>query len=406
LLPLAAITTSAQPVGRGPDQLVTPTAMSGQTEGLLWRIMAQAIVLISDADPADPSLAINVEAVPVRSVTATTFRGDFALNHRAGFTIQVLTYVKDLQYLEQPEDFAVEPGLVPLPGVDPCPSIPVRRSKVDAPALNVAVLERLPLNPRPSPLVPLRPPLLPPGRTPVAGTQLPGDFTGGWGFRYPDSRTQPDAGPVLDPRGARSPSLWPVQPGDYLELRDGGLPHRIRAISYNTWPNDPPPARRVPPASRRDPIPGSNPPVLEGNVLLLETPAPHPFAYTKEYRIRRSPRAQVGALPLKLPEGVAIDLTTNFRFAGAGAPPLSIDPRTGCIDILFAPSGGVVGRGSVGDRITFWMRDVTLDWEQPGEQLLISIDTRSGLIGAYPVHTADNYADPFLLTRDGRPSGL
>ena len=48
---------------------------------------------------------------------------------------------------------------------------------------------------------------------------------------------------------------------------------------------------------------------------------------------------------------------------------MPIDPVTGNIDILFSPFGGVVGRGSAGDRIVVWLRDVTLDPEQPGEQV-------------------------------------
>ena len=73
-----------------------------------------------------------------------------------------------------------------------------------------------------------------------------------------------------------------MQPGDYLELKGGGLLHRIQAITYSTWPNDPPPARRLPAPLRRDPVPGSSPPVLEGNTLILQAPLSYPIDYTKD----------------------------------------------------------------------------------------------------------------------------
>jgi hypothetical protein len=198
--------------------------------------------------------------------------------------------------------------------------------------------------------------------------------------------------------------LWPVQAGDYLEVKGGPL-HRIRAVSYNTWPRDNP-RQNSAPADRRDPVPGSNPPVLEGNVLLLQSPLPHPVGFTKEYRVLRAPRPALGESPLLLPEGVAIDLTTNFIFATVGAPPLPIDPVTGAIDVLFSPGGGLAGRGSSADRVTLWLRDAHRDRAQPGEQVLISIDSRSGQVGAHPVNIDNNDADPYRFTRDGRSSGL
>ena len=66
-------------------------------------------------------------------------------------------------------------------------------------------------------------------------------------------------------------------------------------------------------------------------------------------------------------------------------------------DAAFSPAG---------NRIALWLRDVTLDPEQPGEQLLMTVHARSGLIAAHPVDTSNNYADPYRFTRDGRSSGL
>jgi hypothetical protein len=405
LVPIAGLTASLQPVAAGANRLVTPAAMSGHVGTLPWQIIPGAVLIVHDSDPAGPSLPTNLETVRVLSASATSFQADFQHDHPAGCTIKILAYVKDLWYIEQPVDYVVEPGVSMLPGTDPLPGLNARQLKVDASALNVAILERLPLYPRGGPLPSLRPPSLLPGSAPPAGAQVPGDFTGGYGFAYPDSRPVPNVGAVVDPSTPNLPSLWPVQPGDYLELNGGGLVHRIAAVTYYTWPNDP--ARPSQPAARRrDPVPGSNPPVLEGNALFLQSPLPHAVELTREYRILRSPRVTAGEFALQLPEGVAIDLIKNALFAGAGAPLLPVDPLTGQIDILFAPRGSVVGRGSADERITFWLRDVTLDPAQPGEQLLITVSTRSGLIGAHPVDPSNNYADPYRFTRDGLSSGL
>src|SRR5437660_1662395 len=75
----------------------------------------------------------------------------------------------------------------------------------------------------------------------------------------------------------------------------------------------------------------------------------------------RTPRRIQGEAGIKLPQDVAIDLDKNFAYG----TPLPIDPSTGNIDLLFAPGGGLTGRGLANDRINLWVRDVTLDVTNP-----------------------------------------
>jgi type II secretory pathway pseudopilin PulG len=177
-------------------------------------------------------------------------------------------------------------------------------------------------------------------------TPLPGDFSGGY--------TQKN--------------LWPVQLGDYFQANGGGLMHRIGAV-------------------------------VDANTLLLDTSLPQPINSTKQYRIiRKVPRALPGEATLQLAQDVVIDLAKSYQIPTANAD--------GSIDILFAPSGSVIVAGA-NDKIILWVRDVTRDVSQdpntPGDQTLIAIYVRTGLVAAFEVAPG---TDPYLFTRDGRSSGL
>jgi hypothetical protein len=130
-----------------------------------------------------------------------------------------------------------------------------------------------------------------------------------------------------------------------------------------------------------------------------------------------------------MPQAVVIDLGTNFTFGNQ----LPIDPLAGTVDILFAPSGSVVGRAQTGGSIVLWVRDATQDTPPDpvpgyppndpnhllgtapfgGQPTLISLYTRTGFIAAHPVDprprpltTPPTPPDPYFYTKDGRSSGL
>src|SRR5262249_60636700 len=114
-----------------------------------------------------------------------------------------LTVATDAQYIQQPGDFVVLPGVANDPGGNP---LPIRRIYTTDPTLLKIGLE--------------------PGNPTAA------DFSGGFGL------------PLS--------SAWPVQVGDYLEV-NGGLPHQITGLpdTLTLTLAAPPPA----------PTPQANPPV-------------------------------------------------------------------------------------------------------------------------------------------------
>lgn len=169
--------------------------------------------------------------------------------------------------------------------------------------------------------------------------------------------------------GGANESLWPVQSGDYIEIKGGGLMHLITKVA-------------------------------SANSLLLASPAGPLGSPTSQYRIVRGPRLLQGEKPLQLPESVILDLAKSV-----GLPP---DPSSGGLapskDILFAPSGAVLHPAGLSDKIILWVRDGSLEATNPGEQFLVTIYKRTGLIAVHPVDTGST--DPYSYTRDGRSSGL
>ena len=158
-------------------------------------------------------------------------------------------------------------------------------------------------------------------------------------------------------------NLWPVQVGDYFEANGGGLMHQIISVQPNS--------------------------------LGLLSPLPQPInpPGTKQYRIVRRPRVLPGEAALSLAQDIVIDLTQSI---------LPARNPDGSIDIVFAPSGAVLVTG-INDRVIFWVRDVTQDASTPGDQRLISINVRTGWVGADQVAPPP---DPYLFTRSGTSSGL
>ena len=184
-------------------------------------------------------------------------------------------------------------------------------------------------------------------------------------------------------------NLWPVQVGDYIEIKGGGLVRRITAVAQNTL------------------------------TLAPSSAYPYPILPTSDYRIIRAPRPLVGEANLDLPKEIAIQGNTT------PIPPNPIDPTMifGSVarqpdapnppvpfDILFSPAGPVIGsavssyvQGVGSEAVIFWVRDVSLDSPTDGEPLLLTIYAKTGLIAVHPVSPLPDY---FTAVKDGRASGL
>jgi prepilin-type N-terminal cleavage/methylation domain-containing protein len=229
-----------------------------------------------------------------------------------------LTVATDAQYIQQPGDFVVVPGVADPFGIGG--TLPFRR------IFTTTNLQTVALEP-----------------TAVANAA---DFSGGFGM------------PVS--------SSWPVQAGDYLEV-NGGLPHQIAGLTDTL-------------------------------TLTLASPLPAAIPQTNptlNYRIIRAPRVQ-GEDQLQLPADIIIDLGTNTAYSN----PLPVNPASNTIDILFSPSGAVIGRGTSTDSIYLWVRDSQLPLFQ-GDNTLVAVQVRTGAVFAFPV---DNTAggDPYSIAKTGR----
>jgi prepilin-type N-terminal cleavage/methylation domain-containing protein len=168
--------------------------------------------------------------------------------------------------------------------------------------------------------------------------------------------------------GFGDPSLQPVQVGDYIEFRGGGLVRRITSVGSNhlTW----------------------------------ESPLPFPVSNTPEYRVIRSPRMLAGEPPLRLPRDVAVEAiyckpVLNQTF-----------------DILFAPSGEVLSDSGGESRIILFIHDTSIPNPNvggvplEGAPSLLAIEVRTGLIGAHPVNINGTGDALYDFARDARSSGM
>jgi hypothetical protein len=154
-------------------------------------------------------------------------------------------------------------------------------------------------------------------------------------------------------------NLYPVQPGDYIEIQRCGLVHLITSVTSTG---------------------------ATSSTVTLASPVPQAITTaTTVFRIIRAPRV-VGEEPLDMPNNIAIDLNTNGTYSNP------LPGGSGGIDILFSPSGAVLSNtGS--DRLILWVRDITLPNVTDGAPTLIVTYLRSGLIASYQVNP--NGANPY-----------
>jgi prepilin-type N-terminal cleavage/methylation domain-containing protein len=159
-------------------------------------------------------------------------------------------------------------------------------------------------------------------------------------------------------------ALWPIQPGDYLEVLGSGLMHQIISID------------------------GVN------QRLLLSTGTPLPITSATGWRIVRAPRV-VNDERLTMPSDVVIDLSTNGTYGNALPTLTAQGTMGGSIDVLFGPSGSVLGGNMSTTFLALWVRmpdtsPPTATNPNPpavvfaGAPTVIAVFRQTGFVGAYP----------------------
>jgi prepilin-type N-terminal cleavage/methylation domain-containing protein len=173
-----------------------------------------------------------------------------------------------------------------------------------------------------------------------------------------------------------------VQPGDYLEVQGGGQVYLIKQVTGPTTPGGP-------------------------SQALLSRNFQQDGVIIQNYRILRQPRRLAGEEPLPMPQDVVIDFSTNpsTNLPYSQNAPIRTVGATPFAEIMFSPSGGVVGQGTAtADKIILWVRDATRDNVTDGEPVLVSIQVRTGMVASNPVDVTGT--DKYSFTRDPRASGM
>jgi prepilin-type N-terminal cleavage/methylation domain-containing protein len=121
---------------------------------------------------------------------------------------------------------------------------------------------------------------------------------------------------------------------------------------------------------------------------------------TSSYLFYRQPRPMSGEDVKLLPPNLVV-LAPNYGSGSINIPSRTVG-TTVYYEIVFSPTGAVIGSGTAGGRIILWMRDTSMV-TNPGLDTLIAIQPRAGFIGSFDVSTT---GDPYTYTTDGRASGL
>ncbi len=175
-----------------------------------------------------------------------------------------------------------------------------------------------------------------------------------------------------------TPDQDPVLPGDYIEFHRGGAVYQIGSVPQN------------------------------GLTLQISSSGPSTGGQTS-YRILRAPRPLPGEEDLTLPDQVAIDfnpISTTNSTSRSQVPTRQVTTdgyTTTYYEILFSPSGNVIGNGTGQTTPFLWLSD-TLDYPNVNNRaLIVSVQVGSGMILVSQVASG---SDPYAYTRDGRASGL
>jgi prepilin-type N-terminal cleavage/methylation domain-containing protein len=188
-----------------------------------------------------------------------------------------------------------------------------------------------------------------------------------------------------------SPAL-PVAKGDYLELLGGGVVRRIENVKADSLE------------------------LVKGTAVLPGPPKPGTIPpYNGEpvnYRLIRQPVPIPGEQELTMPDDVGIDFNLDNAANQAkvdGKGPMSRNLLLfsgGYYEVLFAPTGALIGTGTTNAQVIFWVRELTRDNTSDilaGHGTLITVQPRTGFIAAHP---AVSGADPYSFTKDARSSGM
>jgi len=173
-------------------------------------------------------------------------------------------------------------------------------------------------------------------------------------------------------------SATPIAAGDAIEIGFSGLPHTI-SPSYTP----------------------------QSLTLPLNSPLMNPITVpTAQYRIMRAPRLMIGEAPIALPQDVGIDITLGGVFAtgtlSAGGQPTSF-AAAGSGDILFSPSGQVVGAFTGCDAVVLWVRDMVVTTPTSAFPVLVVIYGKSGFVTQQPVNPT---GDAYQFVRAALSSGM
>lgn len=212
---------------------------------------------------------------------------------------------------------------------------------------------------------------------------------------------------------------WLVQPGDYLELRNsgvyligrvvppvGGGPANTLQLGFPNLTSPPMSPYTLPPT----------PSAYDIAFPTISPPPTSPYTSTTNYRIIRQPRVLVGEPPLLLPDNYAVITGTipDTIVPGNSTSPTPmqwsyVSPGpSGYLEILFSPSGAVVGTNAGSGRIFLSAYDTTMNPFDMDRVGIIAVQTRTGFIGAFsaaPGAGLPGY-NPFAYAQEGRDSGL
>jgi Tfp pilus assembly protein FimT len=140
---------------------------------------------------------------------------------------------------------------------------------------------------------------------------------------------------------------------------------------------------------------------------------PPPASYTTyAYSFQQSPRPLFGEPVLQLSPEAVIDARAR---SGSGPPTTAAVPSTslnvntiGDYDVLFAPSGQVVGQ-TVGT-VAFLVRDPNkttndpfTDFDNAGQMAIVAVSTKTGNVATHPALPG---TDPFRAAKDGINAGF
>jgi hypothetical protein len=181
-------------------------------------------------------------------------------------------------------------------------------------------------------------------------------------------------------------STYLVLPNDYLELFGGGALYSIvyaRTVSYN----------------------GVNYPALQLNQS-ASIPQSANGTGSTNWRIIRQPRRVPGEDILTLPQDVVVDIgqigTTGLNYSQNVPSRGTVTVGTTTVpnyEILFSPSGDVIGQSASTGKILLWVRDATVPSPSQGDTppmqgnpTLVGIQVRGGFLGTYPVVPNTNAA--------------